>query len=109
VLAESSLEPQAPLVNTVNLFQDSGKLSYITGTRNIYRENGRFLNKINNLACSLAPEHTDTHGTETLFRFCLLWRCIIMPLPHHHLATIMKDSVTKSRAKKKPTEVGWLG
>jgi hypothetical protein len=29
-------------------------------------------------------------------------------VPHHHLATIIKDSVTKSRAKKKPTEVGWL-
>jgi hypothetical protein len=38
--------------------------SYITGTKNIYRENGIFLNEINDLACSTAKEHGGTTGTE---------------------------------------------
>ena len=83
-------------------------LSYIYGTKEHLKKKGVFSNEINNLACSLAPEHTGTHGTGTPFRFCIN----VMPthalVPHHHLATIMKDLVTKSKAKKKPAEAGWL-
>jgi hypothetical protein len=68
------------------------------------KKKGVFFNEIKDLACSTAPEHCGTCGTEYFSPCC----CINIVLPHHHLATIMKDSVTKSRAKKKPTEVGWL-